>query len=125
MIERLLAGEAALGRGELDAAERLFTQIAGADPRNAIALAGLARVAIRRDDPDRARMLAQQALALDPAEAAASRLLSELDRPALPDFAEPASAATHESATAARTDPPVPASPAGWRAWLARLLRRT
>ena len=115
MIERLLAGEAALARHELDAAERLFRQVADADPRNAIAVAGLARIAIRRGEPDRARAFAEQALAIDPEEAAASRLLTELDRPAVPNLAPvPAPA------------PSAPPSPArGWRAWLARLLRRS
>lgn len=108
MIERLLAGEAALASGELDAAERLFTQVAAADPRNAIALVGLARVAVRQGDRDEARVLAGRALALDPDEAAATRLLAELDRPA----AEP-------------PPEPTPGPPRrGWRGWLDRFLRR-
>ena len=105
MIERLLAGEAALARDELDAAERLFSQIATADPRNAIAMVGLARIAARKGELDQARALAIRALEIDPDEAAAVRLLAELDRPA----AEPTRPA------AAKT---------GWRAWLDRLLRR-
>ena len=117
MIERLLAGEAALAGGELDGAEKVFRQVADADPRNAIALAGLARVAIRRDDPDRARTLAEQALAIDPGEAAARRLLAELDRPSTPDLAP-------EPATNAGATHIAPATRGGWRAWLARLLRR-
>ena len=106
MIERLLAGDAALGRGELDHAERLFAQVADADPRNAIAVVGLARVAARRGVQDEARALARHALDIDPEEAAARRLLDELE------------------ATPAPVAPPPPAR-SGWRTWLARLLRRT
>jgi hypothetical protein len=78
MIERLLAAEAALTRGELDLARRLFGQVAEADPRNAIAVVGLARVARREGRDDEARSLAERALVIDPDEAAASRLLREL-----------------------------------------------
>lgn len=107
MIERLLAGEAALARDELDAAERMFSQVATADPRNAIALVGLARVAVRRGARDEARALAGRALDIDPDEAAAARLLADLDRP-------PA-----EPAPVAGSAPPRH----GWRGWLDRLLR--
>ncbi len=112
MIERLLAGEAALARDELDAAERLFDQVAAADPRNAIALVGLARIAVRRGDRDAGRTLAGRALAIDPDEAAATRLLAELERtpPAEPRPAGP--------------DRATPPPRGGWRAWLARFLRR-
>lgn len=105
MIERLLAGEAALARGELDAAGRLFNQVATADPRNAIALVGLARIAVRQGDPDGARALAIRALAIDPQEAAATRLVAELDRGGRAVLA------------------PRPGR-SGWRAWLARRFRR-
>ena len=132
MIERLLAGEAALARDELDAAERLFLQVATADPRNAIALVGLARIAVRHGDSEGARALAIRALAIDPDEAAATRLVVELDR---------SSAEPHRPAAVAVESPVLPkveraAEPAGapdrpprprkagWRAWLDRLLRR-
>ena len=78
MIERLLAAEKALDQGMLDTAGRLFDQVAQADPRNAIALVGLAKVALREDRIGDARELAEQALALDPDEAAAQRLLREV-----------------------------------------------
>jgi len=78
MIERLLAAESAFEAGDLDAAERLYDQISAADPHNAIALVGLARVAHRRGRDDAARELATRALAIDPEEAAAARLLAEL-----------------------------------------------
>lgn len=78
MIERLLAAESALEAGDLDAAERIYDQVAAADPHNAIAVVGLARVAHRRGRDDDARELAERALSIDPDEAAATRLLAEL-----------------------------------------------
>ena len=125
MIERLLAGEGALARGELDAAERLFAQVADADPRNAIAVVGLARVARRRDDPGRARLLAEQALAIDPDEVAATRLLADLAaRPAEPESVpEPAEPELEPEPELSPTSVPAARS-GGWRGWLARLLRR-
>ncbi len=121
MIERLLVGEAALARNDLDAAERLFRQVAEADPRNAIAVAALARVALHRGDRDGARALAEQALGIDPEEADASRLLAQLDRPALP---EPAPAPIQAAPRTIQAAPRKPAPSRGWRSWLARLLRR-
>lgn len=91
MIERLLAAEGALARDEVDHAERLYGQVAEADPRNAIALVGLARVAARRGDRDGARGHAERALAIDPEEAAARRLLLELSAVVAPSI-EPAAA---------------------------------
>jgi thioredoxin-like negative regulator of GroEL len=113
MIERLLAADAALGRGELDHAQRLFAQVVEADARNAIAVVGLARVARSRGSPEEARGLAQRALDIDPQEAAARRLLDELE--ALPA----AVAAPPPPIRVAQTPPR-----SGWRAWLGRLLRR-
>lgn len=136
MIERLLAGEAALGRDDLDIADRLFTQVAEADPRNAIAVVGLARIAVRRGDLELARELARRALAIDPDEAAASRLLVELDYKAEERLLEPAPEPPldpePEAEPEREPDPKpeaehgaesAPAQP-GWLAWLARLLRR-
>ena len=93
MIERLLAADGALARDELDHAERLFRQVADADPRNAIALVGLARVALRRGERDSARRDLERALEIDPDEAAARRLLDELDAApaALPELPGPPS----------------------------------
>ena len=104
MIERLLAADAALDRGDIDVAGRLFAQVAEADPRNAIAVVGLARIAVRRGAPDEARALARRALVIDADEAAARRLLDELE-------AEP------------RAPAPV-AARALWRRLLARILGR-
>jgi tetratricopeptide (TPR) repeat protein len=80
VIERLLAADAALDREDLDVAEKLFGQVAEADPRNAIAAVGLGRVAAGRDDAAGARTWFRRALEIDPDEAAARRLLAALDR---------------------------------------------
>jgi tetratricopeptide (TPR) repeat protein len=78
MIERLLAAEAMLERGELESAGRLFAQVAEADARNAIAVVGLARIASLEGRFADAHELLDRALSIDPAEAAARRLLVEI-----------------------------------------------
>ena len=118
MIERLLAAEGALERDELDHAQRLFGQVADADPRNAIAIVGLARVLTRRGDTDAARELAAHALEIDPDEAAARRLLDELDRG---PQREPEPAATVPAGPVA---PEIVRAGGGMLGWLRRLFRR-
>ena len=92
MIERLLAAERALAGGNLDTAELLFRQIAEADERNAIAVVGLAEVALARGDAAGADALARRALAIDPDDAAAARLLLEPDGAVAAPSAAPAAA---------------------------------
>jgi len=120
MIERLLAAEGALERDELDHAQRLFGQVAEADPRNAIAIVGLARVVARRGDTDAARELVAHALDIDPDEAAARRLLDKLDRTSEP---EPEDVAATPPMTPAAQGTPAP-RPVGLLGWLRRLFRR-
>ena len=79
MIEILLQAERALAVGLVDQAERLYLQAAAADPRNSIAVVGLARVALERGDEPEAWRQARRALAIDPENVAAQRLADRLE----------------------------------------------
>lgn len=79
MIELLLQAERALAVGLVDHAERLYRQAIAADPRNSIAVVGLARVALERADDVEAYRLAKRALGIDPENVAALRLTGRLE----------------------------------------------
>jgi len=125
MIERLLAADRALEAGDLDGARRLFDQVAGADPRNAIAVVGQAEVARRRGDADEARRLATVALAIDPDEAAAQRLIGEL--PVEPERAPDLGHVPEDTAVATPAEAAGPVAPptrGGFIGWIRRLFGR-
>jgi predicted Zn-dependent protease len=98
VIEMMLEAERRLAVGLLDQAEGLYRQVIAADPRNAIAVVGLARVALERGDERATYVEARRALRLDPDNPMASHLvmrMSEILRArgeTLP--ADPAPAAT-------------------------------
>lgn len=79
MIELLLEAERALSYGLTDRAEQLYRQVATGDPKNSIAIVGLARVALERADDLGAYLLARRALAVDPENEAARRLAVRLE----------------------------------------------
>jgi len=99
VIEVLLQAESALSLGLLDRAEILYRQVVIADPRNSIAVVGLARVALERGDEPGALHQARRALAIDSENAAARRMVQRLEEilryrgveiPAAPADAAPA-----------------------------------
>lgn len=133
MIELLLQAERALAVGLVDQAERLYRQAADADPRNSIAVVGLARVALERADDRTAYVEARRALAIDPENAAAIRMVERLEEvfahrgeavPTTPgDLSAPAAPAA-PSTPAAPAVPPAPATAGRRPGLLGRLLRR-
>jgi hypothetical protein len=136
VIELLLEAERALSFGLTDRAEALYRQVVSADPRNSIAVVGLARVALEHSDDAGALVFARQALAIDGENVAAQRLVERLEevlttrgdpipeptpapRPAPTASAVPAPSATAPSVVAAppagepeHTQPPTPSAPA-------------
>jgi hypothetical protein len=79
VIEYLLEAERALSFGRIDRAEEIYRQVAASDPRNSIAVVGLARVALERADDLGAYLLARRALTIDPENEAARRLATRLE----------------------------------------------
>jgi hypothetical protein len=137
MIELLLEAERALSFGRVDRAEELYRQVAASDPRNSIAVVGLARVALERTDDLGAYLLARRALVIDPENDAARRLAIRLEEvlatrgepvadpmPAPPP-PPPASESTAAAGAEQRVESPTePKAAAGRRSLIDRLRRR-
>lgn len=78
MIETLVEAERALTHGLVDQAERLYRVVRESDPKNSIAVMGLARVALERGDDATAYLHGRAALAIDPDNPAAKHLVMRL-----------------------------------------------
>lgn len=79
MIELLLQADRLLTVDLVDAADAIYRKVAEADPRNAIAVVGMARCALARGDDHEAYRLAARALAIDPQNDMARRMEARLD----------------------------------------------
>jgi tetratricopeptide (TPR) repeat protein len=127
VIEILLQAESALSVGLLDRAEALYQQVAGADPRNSIAVVGLARVALERSDEVGALTLARRAMAIDPENNAAQRMVQRLEEVlrtrgvTVPPATDPGPAVKADATPPIA--PPAAVEPQA-RSYLDRLLRR-
>jgi thioredoxin-like negative regulator of GroEL len=108
VIEHLLEAERALSFGRIDRAEEIYKQVAESDPRNSIAVVGLARVALERADELGAYLLARRALTIDPENDAARRLAQRLEE-VLATRGEPVDDPL--PAQAARAPQPAPVEP--------------
>ena len=123
MIELLLEAERALSFGLVDRAEQLYRQVADADPRNSIAVVGLARVALERGDDRLAYQHACAALVIDRQNAAALRLEARLSE-VLATRGEPVQRPAWLATPAADTSAlPGETKPAKRRGLLGRILR--
>lgn len=100
MIELLLQADKAVKAGYLDEAERLYWQAVEKDPRNSMAVAGLAQVALARGDQGTAHVFAAKALEVDPENLAAKRILDALEA-----GPEPAAAADRPTGRAPEDGP--------------------
>ena len=129
MIELMLEAERAMGIGLLDNAERLYRQVVAIDPKNSIAITGLARVALERGDQRGAYTFARQALALDPDNPIASHLSKRMaeqmrNRGETLPADVPLSTATTAPASPAAPTPPAVGEPTGRPGLIGRLLGR-
>jgi len=118
MIELLLAADRLLAAADLDHAERIYRQVADADPRNAMAVVGLARVAAARGDLTAASDLAARALAIDPQDQAAQRLAASTGSTAPAEDAATSRPAPSSASAPVPTATPRPSLLARIRAFL-------
>jgi thioredoxin-like negative regulator of GroEL len=78
VIEQLLQADRLLTVDMVDQAEAIYRRVREQDPRNAIAVVGLARCAVARNDDQAAYPLVAAALAIDPQNDYARRMEARL-----------------------------------------------
>lgn len=125
MIELLVEAERALTHGQVDQAERLYQQVAASDPKNSIAVMGLARVALERGDDRTAYIHGRAALSIDPDNPAAQHLVMRLTEVMAGRGETPPNVETSPSVASpgGEAEPPQPTRTAS-RGFVGRLLHR-
>lgn len=78
MIEQILQADRLLNVDQIAQARDMYARVAELDPRNAIAVVGLARCALADGDDAKAYELAARALAIDPENDMARRMEARL-----------------------------------------------
>ena len=122
MIELLLQADRLLNMGMTDQADTIYRRVAEQDPQNAIAVVGIGRCALAREDDQEAYRLAARALTIDPQNDMARRMearLSEVltlrgEAPGRPAVAavDPGAGTTTELRLLVTRDGTPPATPA-------------
>jgi tetratricopeptide (TPR) repeat protein len=79
MFELLLQADKSMSNGLLDQAERTYWRLIELDPTNAIALACLARISLKRGDGRLARTFADRAIGIDPDSIVARKVIHALE----------------------------------------------
>lgn len=124
MIELLLEAERAMSFGRLDRAEEIYEQVATSDPKNSIAVVGMARVRLERGDDLGAYLLARRALGIDPENEAARRLAVRLEE-VLATRGEPVTDPLPPQAAAPPPSPEAPVAPEAAAAHIPKAARRS
>ena len=126
----LLQADRLLTVDMVDQADAIYRKVAEQDPRNAIAVVGMARCALARGEDQEAYRLAARALAIDPENDMARRMTTRMAEvlvhrgEMLPD--ETAGSATPAPTVATAAGGPVRprSAPAATRSWLDRIRGR-
>ncbi len=121
MIELLLQADRLLTVDMVDQADAIYRRVSEQDPRNAIAVVGLARCALARGHDQEAYRLAAHAHELDPDDDMARRMTARMAE-ILAYRGEPVDPAP-PTGPAAATTPPPSGTPAA-RSWLDRVRGR-
>jgi len=137
VIEMLLQADRLLTVDLVDQADAVYRRVAEQDPRNAIAVVGMARCALARGEDQEAYRLAARALDIDPENDMARRMTARMaevlayrgdpvpDAPATPATpVAPVAPRGPASAPVAAATAPVVAATRGGRSWLDRIRGR-
>jgi hypothetical protein len=131
VIEMLLQADRLLTVDMVDQADAIYRRVAEQDPRNAIAVVGMARCALARGEDQEAYRLAARALDIDPENDMARRMTLRMAEvlvyrgETVPDAPAPAAAAAAPLAGPAPATSGAAASGSpGGRSWIDRIRGR-